>query len=56
MCPSTAGGQIFCVFFALFGIPLNIVVLNRVGKYILAIERNISNFLEKKTSRKVRMS
>ncbi|CAI5695554.1 potassium channel subfamily K member 17 isoform X1 [Oreochromis niloticus] len=52
MCPSTAGGQIFCVFFALFGIPLNIVVLNRVGKYILAIERNISNFLEKKTSRK----
>uniref|UniRef100_A0A3P9BU21 Potassium channel, subfamily K, member 17 n=1 Tax=Maylandia zebra TaxID=106582 RepID=A0A3P9BU21_9CICH len=32
ICPSTTGGQIFCVFFALFGIPLNIVVLNRVGK------------------------
>uniref|UniRef100_A0A8C0FPR6 Potassium channel domain-containing protein n=1 Tax=Bubo bubo TaxID=30461 RepID=A0A8C0FPR6_BUBBB len=25
--PKTAGGQIFCVFFALFGIPLNIVFL-----------------------------
>lgn len=56
MFPSTTGGQIFCVFFALFGIPLNIVVLNRVGKYILAIERNISDFFEKKSSRKVRMS
>uniref|UniRef100_A0A8D2P116 Potassium channel domain-containing protein n=1 Tax=Zosterops lateralis melanops TaxID=1220523 RepID=A0A8D2P116_ZOSLA len=27
--PKTAGGQIFCVFFALFGIPLNIVFLHR---------------------------
>uniref|UniRef100_A0A3Q4H286 Potassium two pore domain channel subfamily K member 16 n=1 Tax=Neolamprologus brichardi TaxID=32507 RepID=A0A3Q4H286_NEOBR len=52
MIPSTTGGQIFCVFFALFGIPLNIVVLNRVGKYILAIVRNISDFFEKKSSRK----
>uniref|UniRef100_A0A3Q4H081 Potassium two pore domain channel subfamily K member 16 n=1 Tax=Neolamprologus brichardi TaxID=32507 RepID=A0A3Q4H081_NEOBR len=47
--PSTVSGQIFCVFFALFGIPLNIVVLNRVGKYILAIVRNISDFFEKKS-------
>uniref|UniRef100_A0AAY5KW19 Potassium channel domain-containing protein n=1 Tax=Esox lucius TaxID=8010 RepID=A0AAY5KW19_ESOLU len=35
MSPSTMAGQIFCVFFALFGIPLNMVVLNRVGKYML---------------------
>uniref|UniRef100_A0A667XYW7 Potassium channel, subfamily K, member 17 n=1 Tax=Myripristis murdjan TaxID=586833 RepID=A0A667XYW7_9TELE len=35
MSPSTTAGQIFCVFFALFGIPLNMVVLNRVGKYML---------------------
>uniref|UniRef100_A0A663LV76 Potassium channel domain-containing protein n=1 Tax=Athene cunicularia TaxID=194338 RepID=A0A663LV76_ATHCN len=27
--PKTAGGQIFCVFFALFGIPLNIVFLHQ---------------------------
>uniref|UniRef100_A0A672HIW1 Potassium channel, subfamily K, member 17 n=1 Tax=Salarias fasciatus TaxID=181472 RepID=A0A672HIW1_SALFA len=30
MSPSTMTGQIFCVFFALFGIPLNMAVLNRV--------------------------
>lgn len=46
--PKSTGGQIFCVFFALFGIPLNIVVLNRVGKYMLGFERNISDFLESK--------
>ncbi|KAJ0062809.1 hypothetical protein NL108_008081, partial [Boleophthalmus pectinirostris] len=49
--PRSTGGQIFCVFFALFGIPLNIVVLNRVGKYMLVIERNISDFLETKMSK-----
>uniref|UniRef100_A0A3Q0RWB5 Potassium channel, subfamily K, member 17 n=1 Tax=Amphilophus citrinellus TaxID=61819 RepID=A0A3Q0RWB5_AMPCI len=52
MSPVTTGGQIFCVFFALFGIPLNIVILNRVGKYMLLIERNVSDFLERKTTRK----
>ncbi|KAI3367274.1 hypothetical protein L3Q82_008320 [Scortum barcoo] len=52
MSPRTTAGQIFCVFFALFGIPLNMVVLNRVGKYMLAIERNISDFLEGKTRRR----
>uniref|UniRef100_A0A3P8UCA6 Potassium channel, subfamily K, member 17 n=1 Tax=Cynoglossus semilaevis TaxID=244447 RepID=A0A3P8UCA6_CYNSE len=41
MSPSSMAGQIFCVFFALFGIPLNLVVLNRVGKYMLVIERNV---------------
>lgn len=56
MSPSSSAGQIFCVFFALFGIPLNMVVLNRVGKYMLVIERRISNFLEGKTDRRVRRS
>ncbi|CAL8285805.1 unnamed protein product [Lota lota] len=50
MSPRTTTGQIFCVFFALFGIPLNIVVLNRVGKYMLTIERNICDFLQGKTT------
>ncbi|KAM4625911.1 potassium channel subfamily K member 17-like [Polymixia lowei] len=50
MSPSTTYGQIFCVFFALFGIPLNMVVLNRVGKYMLVIERNICDFLQGKTT------
>uniref|UniRef100_A0A3B3UDD9 Potassium channel, subfamily K, member 17 n=1 Tax=Poecilia latipinna TaxID=48699 RepID=A0A3B3UDD9_9TELE len=53
MSPSTTTGQIFCVFFALFGIPLNVVVLNRVGKYMLTLERNVSDFLEGKSGRKL---
>ncbi|XP_036398150.1 potassium channel subfamily K member 17 [Megalops cyprinoides] len=50
MSPSTMAGQIFCVFFALFGIPLNVVVLNRIGKYMLATERAICDFIERKTN------
>ncbi|XP_068108238.1 potassium channel subfamily K member 16-like [Hyperolius riggenbachi] len=30
--PRTPGGQMFCVFYALFGIPLNVIVLGHVGK------------------------
>ncbi|XP_047201879.1 potassium channel subfamily K member 17 [Girardinichthys multiradiatus] len=52
MSPTSTVGQIFCVFFALFGIPLNVVVLSRVGKYMLAVERNLSDFLEGKSRRK----
>ncbi|CAF94456.1 unnamed protein product, partial [Tetraodon nigroviridis] len=52
MSPSSTAGQIFCVFFALFGIPLNVVVLNRVGKYMLAIVKNICTLLEGKTKHK----
>ncbi|XP_075699670.1 potassium channel, subfamily K, member 16-like [Rhinoderma darwinii] len=32
--PRTAGGQIFCVIYALFGIPLNVIVLGQVGKLL----------------------
>ena len=54
--PSSTAGQIFCVFFALFGIPLNMVVLNRMGEYMLVLERNISNLIEGKIRRRVRRS
>uniref|UniRef100_A0A8C9R018 Potassium channel, subfamily K, member 17 n=1 Tax=Scleropages formosus TaxID=113540 RepID=A0A8C9R018_SCLFO len=37
MSPSSTYGQIFCVFFALFGIPLNVVVLNKVQLMTVAI-------------------
>lgn len=53
MSPSSTAAQIFCVFFALFGIPLNVVVLNRVGKYMLASVRNLADFLEEKSGRRV---
>ncbi|XP_075049741.1 potassium channel, subfamily K, member 16-like isoform X2 [Mixophyes fleayi] len=32
--PRTAGGQMFCVFYALLGIPLNVIVLGHVGKML----------------------
>ncbi|XP_063040079.1 potassium channel subfamily K member 17 [Engraulis encrasicolus] len=50
--PSTMYGQIFTVFFALIGIPLNVVVLNKIGKYMLNIEKKFCEFVAKKTNRK----
>ncbi|XP_053568785.1 potassium channel subfamily K member 16 [Bombina bombina] len=39
--PSTVAGQVFCVFYALFGVPLNLAFLNQVGKglnsYLIAL-------------------
>ncbi|CAH2256233.1 potassium channel subfamily K member 16 [Pelobates cultripes] len=41
--PSTVAGQVFCVFYALFGIPLNVAFLNLIGKglnaHLLALGR-----------------
>ncbi|XP_053161286.1 potassium channel subfamily K member 17 [Hemicordylus capensis] len=34
--PSTVTAQVFCIFFALFGIPLNLVLLNRIGRLMLS--------------------
>lgn len=51
--PKTAGGQIFCVFFALFGIPLNIVFLHRVGKVLSLLCKKLGKFLYEKGMRKV---
>ncbi|NXS62942.1 KCNKH protein, partial [Brachypteracias leptosomus] len=34
--PSTAVGRIFCILFALFGIPLNLVLLNEIGQLMLS--------------------
>ena len=31
LAPSTEAGQVFCVFYALVGIPLNVVFLNHLG-------------------------
>ncbi|XP_041878865.1 potassium channel subfamily K member 17 isoform X2 [Corvus kubaryi] len=33
--PSTVVGRIFCIVFALFGIPLNLVLLNEIGQLML---------------------
>uniref|UniRef100_R4GA87 Potassium channel domain-containing protein n=1 Tax=Anolis carolinensis TaxID=28377 RepID=R4GA87_ANOCA len=54
--PKTAGGQLFCVFFALFGIPLNIVFLNHIGNMIAMLCERLAKWLyekgvQKKTTR-----
>ncbi|XP_051881412.1 potassium channel subfamily K member 16 [Pristis pectinata] len=42
--PSTVGGQVFCVFYALFGVPLNLTFLNHLGRsmngHLKKLERN----------------
>uniref|UniRef100_A0A8C5RV18 Potassium two pore domain channel subfamily K member 17 n=1 Tax=Laticauda laticaudata TaxID=8630 RepID=A0A8C5RV18_LATLA len=34
--PNTVISQVFCIFFALFGIPLNLILLNRIGQLMLS--------------------
>ncbi|XP_060137957.1 potassium channel subfamily K member 16-like [Zootoca vivipara] len=34
LCPRTKGGQIFCVIFALFGIPFYLICLNYIGSLV----------------------
>ncbi|XP_061599846.1 potassium channel subfamily K member 16-like [Cololabis saira] len=36
LCPSTVSGQVFCVFYALCGIPLNLTFLKQLGKCLTA--------------------
>ncbi|XP_020842193.1 potassium channel, subfamily K, member 16-like [Phascolarctos cinereus] len=44
--PKTAGGQIFCVIFALFGIPLNLIFLHRVGKTLSLLCEKLGKCLQ----------
>uniref|UniRef100_A0A8C0B323 Potassium two pore domain channel subfamily K member 16 n=1 Tax=Buteo japonicus TaxID=224669 RepID=A0A8C0B323_9AVES len=43
LAPSTVAGQMFCVFYALFGVPLNLAFLNQLGKglnaHLITLER-----------------
>uniref|UniRef100_A0A670Y6G2 Potassium two pore domain channel subfamily K member 17 n=1 Tax=Pseudonaja textilis TaxID=8673 RepID=A0A670Y6G2_PSETE len=34
--PNSVVSQVFCIFFALFGIPLNLILLNRIGQLMLS--------------------
>ncbi|NXL36038.1 KCNKH protein, partial [Glaucidium brasilianum] len=44
--PSTAAGRIFCILFALFGIPLNLVLLNEIGQLMLLGVQHCAHHLE----------
>ncbi|XP_056402884.1 potassium channel subfamily K member 16-like isoform X2 [Hyla sarda] len=46
--PKTAGGQIFCVFYALFGIPLNVIVLSQVGNRLSCCCKGLGKSLHRK--------
>uniref|UniRef100_UPI00358EA411 potassium channel subfamily K member 16-like n=1 Tax=Myxine glutinosa TaxID=7769 RepID=UPI00358EA411 len=46
--PSTVGGRIFCIFFALLGIPLNIITLNHVGVKLSNAFNRLSTVLNRK--------
>ncbi|XP_075927302.1 uncharacterized protein LOC116947954 [Petromyzon marinus] len=50
--PATVGGKVFCIIFATFGIPLNVVVLNKVGQTILRGFDRIAGVLRKKGFKK----
>ncbi|NWH78720.1 KCNKH protein, partial [Piaya cayana] len=44
--PSTVAGRIFCILFALFGIPLNLVLLNEIGQLMLLGVQRCAHRLE----------
>ena len=54
--PLTFGGRLFCIFCALLGIPLNLVVLKTVGERINRYIYNTIKQVEKKYHRKRRPS
>uniref|UniRef100_A0A8D0H6F5 Potassium channel subfamily K member n=2 Tax=Sphenodon punctatus TaxID=8508 RepID=A0A8D0H6F5_SPHPU len=46
--PTTAVARVVCIFFALFGIPLNVILLNRIGQLMLAGVQHCSRHLGEK--------
>ncbi|XP_077198101.1 potassium channel subfamily K member 16 [Paroedura picta] len=47
LAPSTVPGQVFCVFYALFGVPLNLAFLNQLGKELSAHLINLEGWVHK---------
>ncbi|KAK2540187.1 Kcnk17 isoform A [Columba livia] len=44
--PSTVPGRIFCILFALFGIPLNLILMNEIGQLMLFGVQHCAHRLE----------
>ncbi|XP_060101005.1 potassium channel subfamily K member 16 [Heteronotia binoei] len=47
LAPSTVPGQVFCIFYALFGVPLNLAFLNQLGKGLSAHLINLEGWVHK---------
>ena len=48
LAPSTVGGRVFCMVFALFGIPLNLMVLRHIGDRVNQVIGYIHYLIETK--------
>ncbi|XP_007473020.1 potassium channel subfamily K member 16-like isoform X4 [Monodelphis domestica] len=53
LCPKTTGGQLFCVIFAFFGIPLNIIFLQHVGKALSRLSAKLVKCLNRQEMNEV---
>lgn len=47
--PATTGGRVFCIFYALTGIPLALVVLGGIGMRLSALAGKLDEKLNKGT-------
>ena len=52
LAPSTVGGRVFCMIFALFGIPLNLMVLRHIGDRVNQVISFIHYFVERNLFRR----
>ncbi|XP_068706834.1 two pore potassium channel protein sup-9-like [Montipora foliosa] len=52
LAPSTVGGRVFCMIFALFGIPLNLMVLRHIGDRVNQVISFIHYIVERKLFRR----
>lgn len=44
--PKTDGGKIFCIFFILFGIPANLILLQKIGEHMLSVQKKMIRKIE----------
>ena len=54
MAPKSFNGRLFCMFYALVGIPLNILALKSMGEFINEIIENIVTRIERKLYNRTR--
>ncbi|XP_078069653.1 potassium channel, subfamily K, member 16-like [Mustelus asterias] len=50
--PSTVGGQVFCVFYALLGVPLNLIFLNTLGRSLNGYLKRLEGSAQKSSNHK----
>ena len=46
MTPITSEGKLFCMLYALFGIPITVLILSTIGGEMLKFEKHIIKIIE----------